>query len=152
MSAWLVDNDCINRIIAGIEQLILNNSYEQDKLEKVINKDGWHGLGQNWQGKLGKSMFKMNLEALSQRYGKKSAKPQAWRTDEHPDGYTYKYNPRPSKNTALQRIKSTQCYLYQSGEGDVHKSKLYKYISDVEGRLMSQYINKLPEYDQARWG
>jgi|WetSurSiteA1Bulk_404760.scaffolds.fasta_scaffold01123_9 hypothetical protein len=156
MSAWLVDNDCINRILSAIPHVIEDNYTLRQALYTAMGyaddgSQGWF-LPQGWQAKLGQMMFEMNMTALGDRYGDRLSKPQDWRTETHPDGYTYKYNPLPLKNSPLQQLKSFSCYMYQCSEGDVPDSKLYKALDRIQDQAFYHYVSRLPEYDQAEWG
>ena len=94
--------------------------------------------------KLAIQLFKMNQDAIRQRYNEPensdySAIPEYvdWNT-----GTINKY----------QCLKSMQCLRYQCPEGDVPKTKLFKFLEDLISAWMDYIISGLPEYDNASWG
>ena len=56
------------------------------------------------------------------------------------------------QSNQYQQLKSLKCFLYQSCEGDAKKTDLYKYLDSLKNQFMGNIIDKLPEYEQARWG
>lgn len=88
-------------------------------------------------------MFQLNIAGVNARYGEGEAR--------HFRELNYHYT--PAHGSAVQVLKSLQCWLYQCREGNVVKKPLYRFFHDVvEPHLMGSIIRDLPEYEQAAWG
>jgi hypothetical protein len=54
--------------------------------------------------------------------------------------------------SAIQKLKSLQCWLYQVGESEsLMSSPLYLQGREIERGLMEEVIMALPEYEAADW-
>jgi hypothetical protein len=148
MSAYMVADKTINRVVYWLYFEVMKSQRLRDKLEKVSGIDT---TSYAWAEDLGKAMFALNIAGVNSRYG---------------DGEAGKFRKLnycyvPSHPTTLhidlgkkiQVLKSLQCWLYQCMEGEVVKQPLYQFFHDtVEPHLMSSIISDLPEYREAEWG
>jgi len=122
MSAYIVKNECINRIVS---YLYSNNKITEDQC-KI----------------LGKQLLKMNIKAVCQRYGDKEI-------NKLVKDYVYQY---VDARDHYQVLKSLDCFLYQCLEGTVPKMKLYKKMTEYQYSLTYKLVSKLKQYDDAVWG
>jgi hypothetical protein len=147
MSAFMVADKTINRVVNWLSRDVDRSSFLKEKVEKAFgvstDKDGWIET-------VGKAMFQLNIDGVNDRYGNGEA--QKFRplnyiyTPGHP---TTIYN----LSTKIQVLKSMQCWLYQCMEGEVVKNPLYQFFDIVIAPyLMSSIISDLPEYQRAEWG
>ncbi len=148
MSAYMVADETINRVMNWLSREVQKSSYLQEKAEKAL---GVSIYSDGWAGTAGKAMFQLNIDGVEDRYG--DGKAREFRK------LNYRYVPAHSttiyNNTGarIQVLKSMQCWLYQCMEGETVNKPLYKFFRDVvEPHLMSSIINDLPEYDRAKWG
>ena len=137
MSSFLVSDKTLNNIVTGLTSkgwtdCIMWNYPFKDiiKEDKDFNK-------------FGKELLKLNLNALSERYGddKKGNK-------EILNAYKFEF----VDSSKIQFIKNLQCFLYQCSEGNNTKKKLYKDLKKVEDAFINSYISDLEEYKKANWG
>ena len=148
MSAYMVEDKTINRIVNWLKREVFRNSYLKEKTEKVL---GISVGSDKWAQTVGKALFKLNIDGVNDRYGEGEA--QRFRKLNYaylPDHPTTLYT---SLGARIQVLKSMQCFLYQCMEGEVVKNPLYRLFREVvEPHLMSSIIHDLPEYDEAEWG
>jgi hypothetical protein len=139
MSAFMVTDETINRVVTWLAWEVYRNMWLKDNVAKLIAIDLTHG---NWEAELGNAMFQLNIDAVNARYGDGEA--QHFRKLE----YQYRIVSAPK----LQVYKSLRCWLYQCCEGDVFKRPLYQAFDTVIiDYLMRQIIADLPEYEEAAW-
>lgn len=129
MSAYMVDDPTINRILASI------------KMSKE-HKDGFPWLRRDLDEIfsidpeiLGENLVRMNADAIMARYG----------ADEY---YQFEYEEMWITNR-FQALKSLRCYLYQCSEGDVPEQRLYKAIDQYAADLALEIVMDMPEYNRA---
>jgi hypothetical protein len=140
MSAYMVNDETINRVVYWLYWEVMNYQWLRDKLEKVSGIDT---TTYAWSAALGKAMFDLNIAGVNDRY--KGGEAGKFR----PLDYHY----TPAYGSPVQVLKSLQCWLYQCTEGDVVTKPLYKFFQDtVEPYIMSRIIADLPEYRAAEWG
>jgi hypothetical protein len=140
MSAFMVEDKTINRVVTWIAQEVLRNEWFKDKVEKATGIDT---TKTDWEEELGKAMFQLNIDGMNDRYGEGEAK--RFRK------LNYLYT--PAYCTRIQVLRSMQCWLYQCAEGEVVKNPLYQFFDIVIAPyLMSSIISDLPEYQRAEWG
>jgi hypothetical protein len=138
MSAYIVTDTTINRVLTWLAAEIRRSHYLRDKVEKATGIDTTRLA---WEDELGKAMFQLNIDGITARYG--STERVRWRNFL----YVATYCP------PIQVLKSLQCWLYQCCEGEVPQTELYKlFDTDVQQYLMSKIITSLPEYEEAEWG
>ena len=140
MSAYMVANETINRVVYWLYFEITRSQWLKEKLEKASGIDT---SGYAWTETLGEAMFQLNIAGVNDRYGDGEAK-QFRELD---------YHYKPVHGSKIQVLKSLQCWLYQCSEGEVVTKPLYTFFHDVaEPHLMSSIIYDLPEYEAAEWG
>lgn len=125
MSSYIVDDKTINRILS---------KYCKDRPIKACDE-------------LGKKMIRMNIEATNQRYPEHPYLTEK-QDKERINNYKFIYQ----EVTDLQALKSLRCYLYQCGEGNIDKRKLYKELKKTSLEWSYLIVNELKEYDEAEWG
>jgi len=128
MSAFLTEDKSISKIANKVYSSKSDLEYYQRKLKEI---------GINNAEELGKAMYKLNCEALVQRYNDKE-----FRDFE----FTFQVNHR-----TISIFKSLECFMYQCSEGDVPEKKLFKILTDLELTLAKNIIRELPEYDEYGW-
>ncbi len=140
MSAYMVNDETINRVVYWLYWEVTKYQWLKDKLEQASGIDT---TSYAWSETLGKAMFALNIAGVNDRYGEGEA--------EKFRELTYRY--KPAHGSPIQVLKSLQCWLYQCTEGEVVKRPLYRFFQDtVEPHLMSRIIADLPEYQAAAWG
>jgi len=148
MSAFMVADETINRVVYWLYFEVTKSQWLRDKLEQASGIDT---TSYRWSEALGKAMFELNIAGVNNRYGQGEAgKFRQLNYHYVPLHPTTLFSQRSQK---IQVLKSLQCWLYQCMEGDVVKQPLYQFFQDtVEPHLMSKIINDLPEYQAAEWG
>jgi hypothetical protein len=140
MSAYMVRDETINRVISWLSWEITRSEWLKRKVTDTLRLDT---NKPNWEEILGLAMFELNIQGVNERYGEGEA--QKFRK------LNYHYIPAHGSN--IQVLKSLQCWLYQCMEGEVIKKPLYQFFGTiVEPHLMSSIISDLPEYKRAEWG
>jgi len=92
-----------------------------------------------WDKELAKKLYKLNCYSLNRLYGKD--------LKSFPE-FEYK---EPEKIDIFQCLKSVQCWLYQSCEGNAYTKPLYKTMRIIERILLNAIVSNLEEYKNARW-
>jgi len=140
MSAFMVEDQTINRVVSWLKREVQTSRFTLDRLAREYEVDL---TSENWDEKLAKAMFQLNCDGVNARYGTGEAE------QFRPLNFTYK----PEGNTfRVQVLKSLQCWMYQCNEGEVHQTKLYQFFEEVEHHLAVNIVMDLPEYDKAKWG
>jgi hypothetical protein len=127
MSAFIVDTECMDRVLAGLDYL---------------KRDGFHrnfcGFDIATQAKeIGQLLFNLNAEAVNQRYNEADPAP------------VYKPNYAICHKAAA--YKAMQCLHYQCSEGNVAERPEYKALEQAISSLADLIISRLPEYEKAPW-
>ena len=154
MSAYVVDDETINRIVTYFISISTGNGHEWTlrPLEEIGFKIK---RNEEEQKRLAEEMFELNCQSVNERYGKDQA--QEFRP------LDFQYNPGLKEMafgisqlvyevTFFQALKSLACFLYQSCEGTCDNLPLYLALRDVQNRLCINYVNNRPEYESAKWG
>jgi hypothetical protein len=140
MSAFMVADETINRVITSLSWKITKSQWLKKKVEDALQIDT---SKHNWEEDLGHAMFELNIAGVNDRYGDNEAK--KFRA------LNYRY--APARGSQIQVLKSLQCWLYQCMEGEVVKKPLYQFFNTfIEPHLMNSIISDLPEYNSAEWG
>jgi hypothetical protein len=139
MSAFLVDKYTIDRIVTLIDHERRRSGYFREMLEKELSIDF---ADLDWKTKLGQKMWDLNQLALGYRYGDEEVK------------LTYVFSDVSFLLSDVQLYKSLRCWLYQCCEGDVPEtSKLYRVFDEkITALIANAIVQRLPEYDEAKWG
>ena len=116
MSAFMVGDQTINRVVTWLTREVSTSHFEIDRLARKYGID----LGSsNWDAKLAKAMFQLNCDGVNQRYGEGEA--------EKFRPLNFQYKPEDCFSL-VQFLKSLQCWMYQCCEGDVPQTKLYNFF------------------------
>ncbi len=140
MSAFIVDDTTINRVMTWLKREVATSRFTLDWLAKEFDVDL---TSDRWDEKLAQAMFQLNCDGVNARYGESEAE------KFRPLNFTYK----PEDYSSLVQVfKSLQCWNYQCSEGDVPETKLYQFFEEVEHHLALKIVMNLAEYDKAKWG
>ena len=138
MSAFVVEDQTINEIVNFLE------FHESSWPGRIVFKETNILLNSEEGPKqLAEEMFKLNVEAVNQRYGENEA--HNFRPLDFKFGYV------AAKVAPVQAFKSLKCWLYQCSEGNVPETPLYKTMDQLSGWIAETIVRELPEYEQARW-
>lgn len=83
-------------------------------------------------------LYNMNARSMNERYGDEVTTPEE----------TPKFYPNAS---AVQLLKTIECYLYQCSEGNIPSDPLFKAIEEVSRLIKDAIINNMAEYQSANW-
>lgn len=140
MSAFMVQDNTINRIVTWLTREVSTSHFAVDQLARKYAIDL---VSEKWAEKLANAMFQLNCDGVHARYGEGEAE------KFRPLNFTYKAEMCLS---LVQVLKSLQCWMYQCCEGDVPDTKLYRFFEEVEHHLALKIVDCLPEYQKASWG
>jgi hypothetical protein len=132
MSSFMVEDRTINRIVTHVF-----NEKESHLLYRLKDR----GLPATPQT-LREALARMNRDAVEARYQEQAA--------EYFPAEDYTYTPETC--SPVQLAKSIACYLYQCSEGDVHKSNLFGFVTELQADLAMDFVRKHPDWDAAEWG
>ena len=140
MSAYIVEDKTINRVVTWFKREVTINRFTLDMLAREYGVDL---TSDRWNEMLAQAMFQLNCDGVNARYGNGEAE------KFRPLNFTY----RPEDCSSLVQVfKSLQCWKYQCSEGDAPKTKLYQFFEAVEHHLALKIVMDLPEYKKATWG
>ncbi len=146
MSAYIVDQGTMSKVINGVERLIKDSpGYWVPKLTGRSCQQYLANLSENDSVNLeqiGDRLFVLNRDAVYARY--------EGRHETDAPAPIYKY--QRSLCTAIQAFKAMKCLRYQCSEGDIDTRPDYQLLEAMIGSLAEQIIQGLPEYDLAGWG
>lgn len=144
MSAFIVDDDCINRIVSHL------NRNARD-FEWLLSRSGYTLSQSEDLQRLASDLYLMNCDAVDGRYGPgTSAQDDAGRAGE----FQFKFSP-PIYSMPLPAVviyKAAKCLRYQCSEGDVPQRPLFKLLDDIIASIADDIVTKMPAYDKANWG
>jgi hypothetical protein len=151
MSAFVVEDKVINDVVNHLATSRRHGSFEYHRLlasefmVDMANPKEVEGLAV--------AMFRLNVNAVDQRYGDGEAK--EFRE------LNFRYLPQEKIGgvifigepiTAVQAYKSLQCWLYQCAEGDVPgTSLLYAAMEKVHAEMAHNIVQAMTAYDKAKW-
>ena len=101
MSAFLVEEKTLHKILSGLEYELRQSRWLKEQCEKELQIDFFNS---QWQTHLGQKMWDLNQLALGYRYGDKPVK------------LTYRYALNLCR--PIHAFKALQCWLYQCMEGN----------------------------------
>ena len=133
MSAYVVEDQTINRIVLFIRALQFNN---QGPL--CMLKSPFPSIKDNGLKALGQQLFDMNEDAIMSRYGEKTQESYTFRSVDYSDPW--------------QVLKSLDCYLYQCSEGDIPETNLFKMLERFRNDLTQALVRSTKKYQAACWG
>ena len=153
MSAFVCEDKTINRITNGIFYALQNGGYGKSLPQPDTDLQNIMG---DSPAEFGKTLYKMNVNAVEQRYPDCVNNPNNLPGVVDDEGnhvpYTYKVTSISMMPGAIVLYKSIKSYLYQCSEGDVRELPLYKALREYENTLARHIVEKIPEYDKAPWG
>ena len=140
MSAYVVDDETINRVVTHLD----NDDRARWNLEQIREALGTATVQPE---ALGLAMFKLNVEAVGQRY------PDLKSIEDMPGeiGH-YEYAHRIELCGRVQALKSLECWLYQCSEGNVPERPLFQAMQSMAHSLAMDIVASTPEYERAKWG
>jgi hypothetical protein len=126
MSAFVVGEGCINRVVYGLR--LMDHSLTGKETE------------------LGRELLELNIEAVRQRYNDEAVR------NENANCYKYE-EPADIENCspAVAAWKSTECFLYQCSEGNVPETPLFKIMHDHNEKFGQRILKKLNKFYDAVW-
>ena len=128
MSAFIVTNKTMNLVVDGL-------AYAAEHCWS----DRYWGMDLKIdREKVGNFLFKMNTDAVNQRYNEDTEAPQF--------KYLWLGTVDPIKS-----YKALQCLIYQCSEGDVPERVAFKELKQLEHALADCIISALPAYEKASW-
>lgn len=146
MSAYVVEDETINKILAGLTSLSLRESW----LTHPLKPFGFNGQTPSGQSPtrdqlrdLGAALFALNCLGVNERYGHGEAK------EFRALNYTYVVTRPPSP---IQLYKSIGCLRYQCSEGEAVNHPLYLALDAVYNHLAHYLVSQLDQYETATWG
>jgi len=141
MSAWIVTNKSINNIVNTFYWFKYPFYGGRTELKELFNIDleqhNDEDLNEELK-KFGQLLINLNQESINQRYEKKD-KP-----------FKFKFSDVKSLSI-FQFLKSVECLIYQSCEGNCEDKKEYKFLVNLKRALTSKIINEIEEYKNAKW-
>ena len=141
MSAYVVDDETINRILAWLRTTEGGPKYSHVPYQlktagfDLANPDSVCGLGVE--------MHRLNIYAVDARYGDGTCAGDGVGAFDFNDHY-----PAPS---IFQALKSLRCLLYQCSEGDVPDRQLFKLLDAVSAEMALSIVSEMPQYEMASW-
>lgn len=139
MSAYVVEDATINRIVTFVA---LNR--DSDRCRRIIKENtGCDLVDPKAQRDLAHEMFKLNCNAVEQRYGEGQAK-------EFRDlNFEYRHEIHCDRIGVYASLK---CWLYQCTEGDVpDTSLLYSTMQRIKSEIADDIVSSLSAYQNAKW-
>ena len=140
MSAYIVDDKTINRIVAAAMLRTLGSLGPLVRQFRLVPDNP---EPHDWAA-LGSALRDMNVAAVIARYGPSDSLP-------GPSPllpYRFRLISAPS---LIQTVKTLACYLYQCSEGDIPEQRLYQQLDNWQAELCRYYVTESDEYDQAEW-
>jgi len=141
MSAWIVGNESINKIVNSFYWLRENEHLRYKLKDKFkISFEGLDDEKLNKQlKKFGQLLTDLNQNSVNQRYNTKD-KP-----------FKFELIDDKGFNNIFQFLKSVECLGYQSCEGNCDETKIYKFLMELESFLRFKIIEEIDEYKKAKW-
>ena len=138
MSAYIVEDKTINRIVNRLVFELRHYSYAQD-LDEKFSELGYDRVNDAFPEELAQDMHALNIHAVNLRY------------DEENKVLPITYV-QSSPASLIQTLKSLNCWVYQCTEGYMPKTDLYKFFEEVfQKHLLKRIVYEMPEYDKAEW-
>ena len=144
MSAYVVEDETINRIVAWLER----DKMGSDPIANYILKDHGYTCAEEFE-RLAHDLFQLNVQAVDARYGPGEAA--KFRPLDFEYSSAVKWGDSRISN-ACRALKALQCLIYQCSEGDVPESAPYRMLRDIESAIARWIVSTMPEYEMATWG
>lgn len=132
MSAYVVDPEVIDVIVAGVENLARSSATTH------LLPTSWAAMAGQWE-KLGRDLLSLNVAAVNERYGEREQPPTYHRTLRlPPDSFVL--------------LKAAHELLYQCAEGEAQETVLFAELTVFCSSLADQIVRDLPAYQSAAVG
>ena len=143
MSAYIVEDETINRIVTALQDGDGHGDNPPVPVPPDILKVMPAGMpsADAHATAVGRSLLIMNAKAVCERY--------VVAANVEPV-YFYRFRRLPVTPTEV--YKATRCLIYQCAEGDVPNSEIFKALEEYAGELAQRIVKRSPEYDAAPWG
>ena len=151
MSAFIVDSDNVNGIVAWLHADAISRSTRQGEVSTYGSaRTEILTLGYDIEDygdceQLATAMFALNVYAVQQRYPGEPV-------DQLPgcgdNTFTYEAIWPPA---AIQAFKSLQCWHYQCCEGEAINESMYRTFVQVISLIGCAIASATPEYETAAW-
>ena len=128
MSAFMVDDETINRIVSKLNRGDWPKEVAGYNLSNTADCEA-----------LANEMFELNVRGVENRYGN-GASAKFRRLN-----FNFKFD---WNGTKIGAIKALHCWLFQCAEGDAYKSPLYEAMEDVVHTWEYEVVSHLPEWDK----
>jgi len=138
MSAFIVDNKTVNKIVSWIEKNknTPDHTYTIGEFYKVFDTDNPNTLG--------KELLKLNIKSVAERYNNGDVTVY----NDLLNGYSYKYI---YYEGIPEVVKALHCFHYQCDEGLTCSTDQFKAIADLINHLQYIFIADSPAYKLADW-
>ena len=139
MSAYQVDYETIGRVLKAISKSgCYGPRYKQiEKLKQQYEKNA--GIVFDQLLELNRLSLKGRYEDYESMFFEVDRSKAVWLS-------------RQLGHNDYQLLKSLNCFLYQSCEGNANKTDLYKTIDSIANNYSSDLVTKSTEYQNATWG
>ena len=148
MSAYVVDIETMHKVVrlaakGGFCRNLAGYSTESGTVRNLDN--------------IGRALFKMNIDAVTQRYPDCVANPEnlpGWTgCEEMPTTYRFndKYQPMTRKEI-ISAYKAACCLSYQCSEGNIPETVLFRELTTLCTDAAMNIVSNMPEYEAAKWG
>jgi hypothetical protein len=141
MSAFQVSPECMDKVVRAICAPAYYRANTRMFGGFLIRSPA------SWS-EIGRALFAMNNEAISQCYPETRGK-----FHEFQD-YTFKGVPyMQTRADVVTCYKAAQCLYYQCSEGNVPENNpIYQELNNIILELQERIVAELPEYKSADWG
>lgn len=139
MSAFIVSEPTMQKVVCGIQRVAKDWTHLRTLVGVKDNEcTEWDTLGAR--------LFNLNRYAVTERYGNSDH----WPLESYETCFVA--SNAFSGFTDIQCLKAMKCLRYQCSEGDTDTKPLYLALEACITALMSNIIDDLPEYAEAKWG
>lgn len=145
MSAYVVQDETINRIATLAHAITLGSAYDHTRYAgQALLKAAGAGkrCPSRADAELGAALLAMHCRAVDARYGPGGAA--TFRS------LDYQY--RHEMASRIVVYKAVGCVLYQCAEGDVPNAPRYQALEAFGQAIAADIVEAMPEYDRAPWG
>jgi len=132
MSSIIVPEETIDSIVTFLWEHKDHGDLRDHEIARLMEEYPFES-----EDELANALLEMNYKAYNQRYDENKICP----------GIKY----TPLEATPEQALKSMQSLEYQSDEGDVPNSLIYKFLEEAIEATKDYIIEGLPAYQEAQW-
>jgi len=148
MSSFLVKPETIQRIVSLLYLAHNNGQIWASSFQSLMARHLISVSESKDRDALCKRLFELNVQAVHERYGDKDYTTMPGPKGVKPEQYRFKI----LDANRVQVFMSVQCLIYQCSEGNVPKTKLFKFLEALENMLARSIVQQLPEYQKGEWG